>query len=156
MCNTLAHDTQILAADAACVMVKLLLRGTLHCDVVQVNVEEVKREHKKAADAVVEAVHTALAEGLQQAAAGAAVSGKVRRTVGAAVGSGAVVAGPGSDADTSTDGGQETAAAAGGSSPSSKCNGSAEAANGAAVKKRRTMLDMVEGDDSDEADSDDE
>jgi hypothetical protein len=32
----------------------------------QVNVEEVKREHKEAADRVVEAVHTALAEGLHQ------------------------------------------------------------------------------------------
>ncbi|WIA19135.1 hypothetical protein OEZ85_003783 [Tetradesmus obliquus] len=110
----------------------------------QVNVEEVKREHKKAADAVVEAVHTALSEGLQHAKNGGSrpVNGTAAKpaagTAAAAAEEQAVS--PGSKRKTA-----EGAAAA---------NGTAGAAAATtAAKKRKTMLDMVQGADSDEDDS---
>ena len=50
---------------SAVVQIFTTMMGLFPC-CLQVNVEEVKREHKEAADRVVEAVHTALAEGLHQ------------------------------------------------------------------------------------------
>jgi hypothetical protein len=112
----------------------------------QVNVEEVKREHKEAADRVVEAVHTALAEGLHQqqkhngssskSSSGDGRSGSSSAETAAAVDSGAAA---GSKRKQ-----QANAAAAG-----------AKGSGGSPAKKRKpTMLDLVEGSDSG-SDSDD-
>jgi hypothetical protein len=109
----------------------------------QVNVEEVKREHKKAADAVVEAVHTALSEGLQHVKASAGgskpvsgVAAKATAEAGTAVVAAAVAAANGE-----------------GVSPGSKRQAAVSVAAGdrpAAAKKRKTMLDMLEGAESGE------
>lgn len=110
----------------------------------QVNVEEVKREHKEAADRVVEAVQTALAEGLHQqqkhngskSSSGDGSSGSGSAETAAAVDSGAAA---GSKRK------QQAGVAAAGVKGSS----------GSPAKKRKpTMLDLVEGSDSG-SDSDD-
>jgi hypothetical protein len=109
----------------------------------QVNVEEVKREHKEAADRVVEAVHTALAEGLHKQQHGSSSLAKKRSHScdgdGAAETAAAVESSPAAGSKRK----QEPAAAAGKSS------------SGSPTKKRKpTMLDLVEGSDSG-SDSDD-
>jgi hypothetical protein len=111
----------------------------------QVNVEEVKREHKEAADRVVEAVHTALAEGLHQqqkhngsgskSSSGDGSSGSGSAETAAAVDSGAAA---GSKRKQ-----QASAAAAG-----------AKGSGSPAKRRKPTMLDLVEGSDSG-SDSDD-
>lgn len=108
----------------------------------QVNVEEVKREHKEAADRVVEAVHTALAEGLHKQQHGSSSLAKKRSSNGDG---------------SSGDGSAETAAAVE-SSPAAGSKRKQDAAAAAAVgkgssgspakKRKPTMLDLVEGSDS--------
>jgi hypothetical protein len=109
----------------------------------QVNVEEVKREHKKAADAVVEAVHTALSEGLRHAKPGAGGSKPVSGAAAKAT----------AEAGTAAVAAAVAVANGEGVSPGSKRQAAVSVAAGdclAAAKKRKTMLDMLEGAESDE------
>lgn len=115
-------------------------------DCLQVNVEEVKREHKEAADRVVEAVHTALAEGLNQQQKHGNSSGRS------------------SSGDSSSGEASAEAAAAGdsgaaaGSKRKQGVAGAGKAGGSPAKKRKPTMLDLVEGSDSGSEDdgSDDE
>jgi hypothetical protein len=110
----------------------------------QVNVEEVKREHKEAADRVVEAVHTALAEGLHQQ--------QHKHTKG---GSSKSSSGDGSSGSGSaeTAAAVDSGAAAAGSKRKQDAAG-AGAAGGVQKKRKPTMLDMVEGSDSEGSEDD--
>jgi hypothetical protein len=109
----------------------------------QVNVEEVKREHKEAADRVVEAVHTALAEGLHQ-------QGKRN-------GSGTDSA-EGSGGSGATAAAVDSGAAAGSKrKPAAAAAGSKEGSSSPAKRRKPTMLDLVGGSDSgSDSDSDSE
>jgi hypothetical protein len=117
-----------------------ILRCVFVC--LQVNVEEVKREHKKAADAVVEAVHSALSEGLQHTKAGAGGSKPISGAAAKAAATGTAAAAKG---EAVSPGSKRKAAdsATAGDHP-------APAGVAVAAKKRKTMLDMVEGAGSDE------
>lgn len=111
----------------------------------QVNVEEVKREHKEAADRVVEAVHTALAEGLHQ---------QHKHNNG---GSSKSSSGDGSSGSGSaeTAAAVDSGAAAAGSKRKQDAAGAAAATAGGVPKKRKpTMLDLVEGSDSEGSEDD--
>lgn len=110
----------------------------------QVNVEEVKREHKEAADRVVEAVHTALAEGLHQQQKHNGAGSKSSNGDGSS-GSGSAETAEAVDSAAGAGSKRKPGAAAGGVKTSP------------AKKRKPTMLDLVEGSDSDsEDDSDDE
>lgn len=102
----------------------------------QVNVEEVKREHKEAADRVVEAVHTALAEGLNQQQKHGNSSGRSSSGDGS---SGEASAGAAAAGDSG---------AAAGSKRKQGAAGAAKAGGSPAKKRKPTMLDLVEGSDS--------
>jgi len=105
-------------------------------DCLQVNVEEVKREHKEAADRVVEAVHTALAEGLNQQQKHGNSSGRSSSGDGS---SGEASAGAAAAGDSG---------AAAGSKRKQGAAGAAKAGGSPAKKRKPTMLDLVEGSDS--------
>eukprot|EP00879_Flechtneria_rotunda_P000811 GHRR01000935.1.p1 GENE.GHRR01000935.1~~GHRR01000935.1.p1 ORF type:complete len:278 (+),score=102.89 GHRR01000935.1:170-1003(+) len=126
----------------------------------QINVEEVKRQHKEAAEAVAEAVQTALAEGLQQQKPG------VGRKSSGPSSSGSKQAESGTDSPVSNTTIAAAAAAHDGTAADnttasgSKRKGPAGpvTSNSPQKKRKLTMLDMLEGDssDSDSDDSEDE
>lgn len=102
--------------------------------------DEVKRQHKEAADAVAEAVHTALAQGLQQQA-GPNGKAAASSTVAAAV-----VAAPYDCSD------QEAATAG---SPADKQGTNDGKGAGTGSKKKKSMLDMLDGVSDEDSGSDD-
>lgn len=116
----------------------------------QINVEEVKREHKQAADAVVEAVHAALAQGLQQEA------GPSSKHTGAAQAASSPDAAGVSEANASGTSSGEEAAASPGNKRKAASTAVDKEATAPAKRRKKTMLDMLDGGSDDGSGSDDE